>query len=85
MQKKKVEKLAVSGDAVDPVSYLPERPQRYSATSGLEHVPATKRTWTVGAEGGESHRGGQKHAKKAKSGRPNGRIWGTGVNAIPVG
>jgi nucleolar protein 6 len=87
LQKKKVEKQAVSGDPDNPISSLAERPQRYSATSGLEHVPATKRTWTVGGlDDGAPHRGGQKHTKKGgKTGRPKGKIWGTGVNAIPVG
>jgi len=80
-RKKKVEKQAASGDPGDLTMLLPERPQRYSATSGLELVPTTKRTWTVGGpEDGAPHRGGQKHAKKRHA-----KVWGTGVNAIPVG
>jgi nucleolar protein 6 len=74
VQTKKLEKSDIS----------PERPQRYSATSGIEQAPLTRRTWTVGdKDDGETHRGGQKHTKKR--GRPNVKAWGTGVNAIPVG
>ncbi|KAF8913060.1 hypothetical protein CPB84DRAFT_1742458 [Gymnopilus junonius] len=58
---------------------LPSKPQRFSATSGLEQKPQTKRTWTIGdVDDGETHRGGRQHRKKSKT-------WGTGVNAIPVG
>lgn len=58
---------------------ISQRPQRFSATSGMEQVPVTKRTWTVGeGDDGETHRG-SKH-KKSKP-----KAWGTGVNAIPVG
>lgn len=65
---------------------LPERPQRFSTTSGIEQTDAGKRTWTVGDEDdGETHRGGRKHSKAGKKGRPKARDWGTGVNSIPVG
>jgi len=66
----------------DPSSDLmPQRPQRFSATSGLEQVQVAKRTWTVGdSDDGATHRGGLKHRKKSRA-----KAWGTGVNAIPVG
>lgn len=84
-QKKHQEKLVRSGKGNEPVSLLPERPQRFSTTSGIEQTAAGKRTWTVGdEEDGETYRGGQKHKKRGK-GRPVARVWGTGVNAIPVG
>lgn len=65
----------------------PNKPQRYSATSGIEQTSAEKkRTWTVGdAAEDEVHRGGQKHKKVRGSRKPKTRDWGTGVNAIPVG
>ncbi|KAJ7651712.1 hypothetical protein DFH06DRAFT_1475723 [Mycena polygramma] len=81
-RKDRVEKLAKS----DPsLSAVPDLPQRFSATSGLEQVQSKRRTWTVGDEedDGETHRGGQKHIKS--KGRSHGKQWGTGVNAIPVG
>lgn len=60
---------------------ISQRPQRFSATSGMEQVPLTKRSWTVGdGDDGAAHRGGTKHKKKSKA-----KAWGTGVNAIPVG
>jgi len=59
---------------------ISQRPQRFSATSGMEQVPVAKRTWTVGdGDDGAAH-GGLKHKKKLKA-----NTWGTGVNAIPVG
>jgi len=78
-RKERIEKLAKS----DPtLSAVPDLPQRFSATSGLEQVQSKRRTWTIGdEEDGETHRGGKKHTKE----RPRGRQWGTGVNAIPVG
>ncbi|KAJ6503295.1 hypothetical protein C8R47DRAFT_969480 [Mycena vitilis] len=81
-RKDRVEKLAKS----DPsLSAVPDLPQRFSATSGLEQVQSKRRTWTVGDEedDGETHRGGQRHTKGR--GRSQGKQWGTGVNAIPVG
>jgi len=65
----------------------PNKPQRYSATSGIEQTSAEKkRTWTVGdAAEDEVHRGGQKHKRVRGSRKPKTRDWGTGVNAIPVG
>ena len=60
---------------------LSQRPQRFSATSGMEHVSVAKRTWTVGDnDDGQTHRGGVKHKKKSRV-----KAWGTGVNTIPVG
>ncbi|EIN14028.1 hypothetical protein PUNSTDRAFT_57376 [Punctularia strigosozonata HHB-11173 SS5] len=57
-----------------------EAPQRHSKTSGVEHTPATKRTWSVlEVDDGLTHRGGKKHAR-----RPQKNL-GTGVNSIPVG
>ncbi|EPT04043.1 hypothetical protein FOMPIDRAFT_87560 [Fomitopsis schrenkii] len=55
------------------------RPQRYSATSGVEQAPLKKRTWSV-AELADAE--GKKTKKRGK--RPQ-RSQGTGVNAIPVG
>ncbi|KAF8215971.1 hypothetical protein K438DRAFT_1561324 [Mycena galopus ATCC 62051] len=80
-RKDRIEKLAKS----DPsLSSVPDLPQRFSATSGLEQVQSRRRTWTVGDEDdGETHRGGKKHIKVG--GRGQGKQWGTGVNAIPVG
>lgn len=66
----------------------PDKPQRYSATSGIEQSSSeSKRTWTVGdAAEDEVHRGGQKHSKKTRGSRKSKtKDWGTGVNAIPVG
>jgi len=68
----RIEKEDPNGDRIS------QKPQRFSATSGMEQAPVAKRTWTVG--GGNdttTHRGGLKHKKKTKA-------WGTGVNAIPV-
>ncbi|KAJ7596587.1 hypothetical protein C8J56DRAFT_1105695 [Mycena floridula] len=60
-----------------------QRPQRFSATSGVEQPPLSRRTWTVGeVEDGETHRGGQKHKQRGK--RPTAKSWGTGMNAIPL-
>ncbi|KAK0500605.1 hypothetical protein EDD18DRAFT_1307276 [Armillaria luteobubalina] len=57
------------------------RPQRYSATSGVDQAPSKKRTWTIdNTIEDEGHRGGVKHRKPR-----GGKTWGTGVNAIPVG
>ncbi|KAI0788686.1 hypothetical protein C8Q75DRAFT_769284 [Abortiporus biennis] len=58
-----------------------DRPQRYSATSGVDQVPITKRTWTVGNTPEEMvsvKKRGSKNKKPPKA-------FGTGVNAIPVG
>jgi len=64
----------------------PGRPQRYSATSGIDQVPIVRKTWTVGnIDDGEVHRGGKRHSKDSKKKWPNRQLWGTGVNAIPVG
>lgn len=65
-----------------------ERPQRHSKTSGVDEEPLKNRTWTVGdLDDGKTHRGGRKHAKEDRASerkRPS-KVWGTGVNAIPVG
>ncbi|KAJ7926017.1 hypothetical protein B0H13DRAFT_2229584 [Mycena leptocephala] len=78
-RKDRIEKLAKN----DPsLSSVPDMPQRFSATSGLEQVQSKRRTWTVeDGDDDQTHRGGKKHAKA----RPRGKQWGTGVNAIPVG
>ncbi|GLB35953.1 putative RNA recognition motif containing protein [Lyophyllum shimeji] len=79
----RVEKAMAKDSTAVPT--LPDRPQRYSATSGVGQAPTTQKTWTVGDEdNGETHRGGRKHVKRSKS-RSAGKTWGTGVNAIPVG
>lgn len=83
--REKLLKIA-GGDA--PASALPERPQRFSTTSGLEQGDAGKRTWTVGdvEDDSETHRGGRKHIRGKKGGAAKAsKVWGTGVNAIPVG
>ncbi|CDO73473.1 hypothetical protein BN946_scf185013.g108 [Trametes cinnabarina] len=69
------------GDGEEEVQL--ERPQRYSATCGVEQVPLKKRTWSVPEgddEEGPSRKRGTKKGKK----RPP-KPLGTGVNAIPVG
>ncbi|KZT05836.1 uncharacterized protein LAESUDRAFT_759743 [Laetiporus sulphureus 93-53] len=55
------------------------RPQRYSATSGVDQAPSKIRTWSVG----ETTEVASKRGKKSKK-RPSQSL-GTGVNAIPVG
>jgi len=83
-RKKRSEKEVTSGKSDEQVSMLPERPQRFSTTSGIEQAAAGKRTWTVGdEEDGETHRGGRKHSKAGKA--KKAKQLGTGVNAIPVG
>lgn len=85
--REKLAKIAAKGGEA-PVSALPERPQRFSTTSGLEQSDAGKRTWTVGdvEDDGQTHRGGRKHIRGKKGGAAKAsKIWGTGVNAIPVG
>jgi len=63
----------------------PDRPQRYSTTSGVTQAPTTARTWSVGDVVPEStHRGG-KNAKRPPRGNRKSKSEGTGVNAIPVG
>ena len=59
-----------------------ERPQRYSATSGVDQIPLKKRTWSIPEEdeGAPTKVRGSKKGKK----RPP-KALGTGVNAIPVG
>nr|GAT48429.1 predicted protein [Mycena chlorophos] len=80
-RKDRLEKLA----KIDPAAAAaapPGRPQRFSATSGLEQTAMKRRTWAVADEDdGETHRGGKRHSKK-RGGKA--KAWGTGVNAIPV-
>ena len=78
LQEKRLEK-----EVPEEVSSRPQKPQRFSMTSGMVQKPATRKTWTVGdVEDAQSHRGGERHRKKSKS---KSKSWGTGVNAIPVG
>lgn len=66
----------------DATPTFPDKPQRYSTTSGIDQGPVAHRTWTVGDNlEGETHRGGKKHARVRQIKR---KTWGTGVNAIPV-
>jgi len=58
---------------------LPQKPQRHSMTSGLEHTPMTRKTWTVGDVDDKRSRRG--HRKNSKS---RVKLWATGANAIPV-
>ncbi|KAG7452404.1 uncharacterized protein BT62DRAFT_926592 [Guyanagaster necrorhizus] len=79
-RKEKLEKQTKDGALVSTTA----RPQRYSATSGVDQVPSKKRTWTIDdAVENETHRGGVKHGKSRQP--RGGKAWGTGVNAIPVG
>jgi len=55
------------------------RPQRYSATSGVDQAPSKQRTWTVGEPGDADAKRSKKRGKRLP------RALGTGVNAIPVG
>ena len=61
-----------------------ERPQRYSATSGVEQLPLKKRTWSIPEEGDEEGGTLKKRGSKKGKKRPP-KPLGTGVNAIPVG
>ncbi|TFK36909.1 hypothetical protein BDQ12DRAFT_686073 [Crucibulum laeve] len=82
-RKQRIEKNDTAGETIPT---LTQKPQRYSATSGIEQTPSTRRTWTVGdADDGLTHRGGQRHTKGSKSRKPRTADWATGVNAIPVG
>ncbi|RXW22594.1 hypothetical protein EST38_g3285 [Candolleomyces aberdarensis] len=80
-RQKKVDIAGKSKKTADGLPSRPDRPQRYSTTSGLDEAPTTKKTWTVGDEEEETHRGGKKHVR----GKKKSKTWGTGVNAIPVG
>ncbi|KIP12542.1 hypothetical protein PHLGIDRAFT_124066 [Phlebiopsis gigantea 11061_1 CR5-6] len=76
-RKKKLEKNKKRAEGGSNVQDL-ERPQRYSATSGVVQAPSKKRTWSVPEETDvkpEKKRGLKKRPK----------ALGTGVNAIPVG
>ncbi|KAK0481621.1 hypothetical protein IW261DRAFT_1562917 [Armillaria novae-zelandiae] len=76
-RKEKLEKQAKDGALISTTA----RPQRYSATSGVDQAPSKKRTWTIDdTTENEGHRGGVKHRQPR-----GGKTWGTGVNAIPVG
>ncbi|TFK30845.1 RNA binding protein [Coprinopsis marcescibilis] len=75
-------KRAEKGDKTS-IPSQPDRPQRYSATSGLDaSAQATSRTWSVGDTVEETHRGG---ANRKTRGNRAPKSHGTGVNAIPVG
>ncbi|CAA7265969.1 unnamed protein product [Cyclocybe aegerita] len=79
----RIERVEKEAEKDNSFPNLPQKPQRFSMTSGLEQKLSAKKTWTVGdVEDGETHRGGQKHRGKKKS---KSKAWGTGVNAIPVG
>ncbi|KXN88727.1 hypothetical protein AN958_06594 [Leucoagaricus sp. SymC.cos] len=86
-RKKKADK---KGKKDSSLPSRPDKPQRFSATSGIEQTtPERKRTWTVGdtAED-EVHRGGKEHKKAERtrgSRKSKMKDWATGVNAIPVG
>jgi nucleolar protein 6 len=76
LQVKRVEKHEENGPSL---STQPQKPQRHSMTSGLEHTPMIRKTWTVGdVDDKQSRRG---HRKKSKS---RVQLWATGANAIPV-
>lgn len=79
-RKKKLEKgkRKKQGDAEATVLDL-ERPQRYSATSGVAQAPSKKRTWSVPEEGDAEGK------KKKRGSKKPPKALGTGVNAIPVG
>ncbi|KAI0778433.1 hypothetical protein BD413DRAFT_465306 [Trametes elegans] len=81
-QRQKSGKSKQSGDAADTEDIQMERPQRYSATSGVEQMPSNKRTWSIPEEGDGDAATRKRGSKKGK--RPP-RSQGTGVNAIPVG
>ena len=76
-QKKRVEKQ--KGEDKEGALKDLVKPQRYSATSGVDQAPTTKRTWSV-PDGNDE----QPKKKKRGSKKPP-RSLGTGVNAIPVG
>ena len=61
-----------------------ERPQRYSATSGVEQIPLKKRTWSIPEDNDEQGTSRKKRGSK-KGGKRLSKPLGTGVNAIPVG
>ena len=88
-QKKRSHKLASKEEGGVDDSEASQKPQRHSTTSGVEHAPDTKRTWSGPHEDeGQTHRGGVKHAKagnRNRSSRGKPKVFGTGVNAIPVG
>jgi nucleolar protein 6 len=54
----------------------PQRPQRFSTTSGVGEAPRQKQTWSVGNVVNEG---------KSRSRRRPVKDQATGVNAIPVG
>ncbi|OCH94745.1 hypothetical protein OBBRIDRAFT_788998 [Obba rivulosa] len=61
-----------------------ERPQRFSATSGVGRAPSGKKTWTVGdGDGNVDEKDNSR--KRGKKNKHPPRALGTGVNAIPVG
>lgn len=69
-----------SGENVD--TDVLAAPQRHSTTSGMDHIPQQKRTWSVPQGDEISERGGaKKRGKKVNLLRNRG----TGANAITVG
>lgn len=78
-RKKHVQKKLDAGENTDTIVIAP--PQRHSTTSGMEHVPQQKRTWSVPERDETSGRGGAKQRGK-KTKRP--QHWATGANAITV-
>lgn len=79
-QKKKLEKQKDSASTDDAVIGL-ERPQRYSATSGVDQAPTKRRTWSVADD--RDNKDTKSRGKKTSRRPP--KSMGTGVNAIPVG
>ncbi|KAI0756756.1 hypothetical protein C8Q80DRAFT_1264775 [Daedaleopsis nitida] len=72
------------GDDGDYEDAQIERPQRYSATSGVEQMPLKRRTWSIPDAADEGTSGKKKRGSKKGKQRPP-KPLGTGVNAIPVG
>nr|VWO94265.1 Glucanase (EC [Ganoderma boninense] len=80
-KKKKKSQGVDEGEGEDEVQM--DRPQRYSATSGVDQIPFKKRTWSIAEERDEALAGKKRGSKKGKKRPP--KPLGTGVNAIPVG
>lgn len=79
--KEKAADASVTDQNVD----LDTAPNRHSSTSGVEKMHTQKRTWSVPE--GDNEDGEKKLDKtRKKRGLPKrSKMWGTGVNAIPVG
>lgn len=76
-------KAGGEGEEDEDVDVQMDRPQRYSATSGVDQVPLKKRTWSIPEADEEGSSGKKRGSKKGKKRPP--KPLGTGVNAIPVG